>query len=292
MERLSEHAKGLLVTTVGVLVLTPDSLLVRLIGLDPWTMVFWRSTLTMLTLSAGIALYHRGETLARFRAVGWAGIAVAVAFALGTVLFVLALHNTSVANTLVIIAAAPLIAAVFTRLFLAEPVRPRTWAAIAATLSGIAILVSDSPRGGTLGGDLAALGTAVCVATGLSIVRRARAFNMIPAMALSGGIGALAMAPFAAPLAVAPHDIALLLILGVVVLPIAYAFTILGPRYLPAPEVALIMLLETVLGPLWVWLVLEEAPSVRAFIGGAIVIGALAAHSALGLRRRRIAAAG
>ncbi|MFQ5775361.1 MAG: DMT family transporter [Kiloniellaceae bacterium] len=287
MERLSEHAKGLVITTVGVLVLTPDSLLVRLIALDSWTMVFWRGVLLMLALSGFLAAYYRGEAPARFRAVGATGLAAAAVFAAGSVLFIVALHHTSVANTLVIIAAAPLIAAVFSRLFLAEPVPVRTWAAILAAIVGIGVLASDSARGGTLGGDLAALGTAVCMAAGLTLIRRARARNMVPAMALSGALSALAMLPLASPLTVQAEQVGLLLLLGLFVLPVAFALVTLGPRYLPAPEVGLILLLETVLGPLWVWLALGETPSARALIGGAIVIAALIAHSALALRHSR-----
>jgi drug/metabolite transporter (DMT)-like permease len=287
MDRFPDHIKGLAITTLSVLALTPDSLLVRLIGIDAWTMVFWRGVLVFLALGGFVVLYYRGEAPARFRAIGRAGLAVAAIFALGSLLFVVALHNTSVANTLVIIAAAPLIAALISWLALGEPVAPRTWAAILAAMSGIAILVSDGPRGGTLAGDMAALGTATCVAISLSLMRHARAFNMVPAMAVSGGIGALTILPFASPLAVPPGDVWLLLILGLAVLPVSYGLMALGPRYLPAPEVGLIMLLETVLGPLWVWLVIGEAPTPRAFLGGAIVIGALIAHSLAALRRRR-----
>ncbi len=294
MGQMPDHIKGLGITTLGVLVLTPDSLLVRLIGLDTWTMVFWRGGLTMLSLTAALSLYYRSETLARFLAIGRTGLAIAVMFTLSSVLFILALNNTSVANTLVIIAAAPLMAAILTRVFLAEPVPLRTWIAILAAGAGIVVLVSDSPRGGTLAGDLAALGTAAGLAVNFSLIRRGRARNMIPAMALSGGLSALAMLPLAAPLAVASGQVWMLLLLGLVILPLAFGLTALGPRYLPAPEVALILLLETVLGPFWVWLVLNEVPSRFALIGGAIVVATLFLHSlaALVAQRRRASPAG
>ncbi len=287
MGGLPDHIKGLGITTLGVLVLTPDSLLVRLIGLDTWTMVFWRGGLIMLALSAGLILYYRRQTLARVLAIGRTGLAVAGLFSLSSVLFILALNNTSVANTLIIVAASPLLAAVLTRAFLADPVPLRTWMAILAAGTGIMVLVSDSPRGGTLAGDLAALGTATCLAVNFSLIRRGRARNMIPAMALSGGLSAVAMVPLASPLAVAPGQVGLLLLLGLVVLPLALGLTTLGPRYLPAPEVALILLLETVLGPFWVWLVLDEAPSAYALAGGAIVIAALVLHSMAALMAQR-----
>ncbi len=288
MRNLPDQVKGLSITTVGILILTPDSLLVRLIGLDTWSMVFWRGLMIMSMLSLALAIYYRGQTLARFLAIGRSGLAIAALLAISAVTFILALHNTSVANTLVIVAAAPLIAAVLTWLFLAEPVPRRTWLAILATFAGITILVSDSPRGGTWPGDLAALGTAFCMASALSLIRRARARNMMPAMALSGGLSAALMLPLAtAPLAIAPDEVWLLLVLGLFVLPVSFGLTSLGPRYLPAPEVALIFLLETVLGPFWVWLILDETPSNHALIGGAIVVTALVLHSIASLLASR-----
>lgn len=286
MDRLPDHLKGLLLTVGGVLVLTPDSLLVRLIEADPWTMMFWRGALMALGLGGFLVLYHRRRTPARFRAMGANGLLVAVILAAGSVLFILALNNTSVANTLVIVAAAPLIAAVFSHAFLGEPASPRTWGAVVVALSGIVVLASGSARGGTLAGDLAALGTAVCMAGSLVLIRRVRSANMLPAMALSGGLGGLVVAPWAAPFSIAPDQIWLLLILGLVVLPVSFGLLTLGPRYLPAPEIGLILLLETVLGPLWVWLVIGEEPGQRALVGGAIVISALIGHSLLALRRR------
>lgn len=289
MRDLPDHAKGLLITATGVLVLTPDSLLVRLIGLEPWDMVFWRGLLTAIGLTLWLAAYYRGETVARFRAVGRSGSAVAVLFALSTLFFIYALGRTTVANTLIIVSAAPLIAAVFSRVFLREAVRPRTWAAILVALAGIVILLSGSLEdarsgAGSLDGDLAAFGTALCMAGNFTILRRAKALNMVPAMALSGLLSAVTILPFAWPVALQPEQVGPMLLLGLLVLPVSFGLMTLGPRYLPAPEVGLILLLETVLGPLWVWLVLGEAPGERALLGGVIVVAALAVHSALGLR--------
>lgn len=294
MQELPDHAKGLLVTGTGVLLLTPDSLLVRLIGLDPWDMVFWRGLLVAIGLAGFLAAYYRGQTAARFRAIGRSGTAVAVLFAAGTLFFIYALSRTTVANTLIIVSASPLMAAVFSRIFLREAVRPRTWAAILGALAGIVILLSgsleDASKGASgLDGDFAALGTAACMAGNFTVIRRSKALNMVPAMAFSGLISAVTILPFAWPVALQPDQLWLMLLLGLVILPISFGLMTLGPRYLPAPEVGLIMLLETVLGPYWVWLVLGEAPGTRAFIGGAVVIAVLALHSILGLRAQRAA---
>ena len=286
MDRLPDHVKGLLITVAGVLLLTPDTLLVRLIAIDPWTMIFWRGALVMLGLVAYLAWADGRRVLGRFRTDGGSTLMVALIFTISAVLFILALDMTSVANTLIIIASSPLFAAIFGRIFLGEAVPARTWAAIGTTLGGIGVVVSGSLGGGTLPGDLAALGTAVCLAVSLTLLRRARAHNVVPAMALSGLFSAIVTLPLAAPFAMDTTQAGLLVLLGLIILPVSFTLTMLGTRYLPAPEVGLIMLLETVLGPLWVWLVLGEAANARALLGGGIVIATLIVHSALAVRQQ------
>jgi len=284
MRRLPDHLKGLLLTGIGVLVLSPDSLLVRLIAIDQWSMVFWRGVLTAAALTGYLAICHGRRTAAKFRAMGTAGLAVVVVLATGSSFFVIALNHTSVANTLVIVSTAPLFASAFSWLYLVEPVPARTVGAIVAAIGGIAILASDSAGAGFFAGDVAALVTAICMAGSLTLIRWSGDLDMIPAIATSGVLSALVVLPWATPLAVAPDQIGLLLLLGLGVLPIAFALTALGPRYLPAAEVALILLLETVLGPLWVWLAIREEPSRGALIGGAIVVVSLLLHAVLGWR--------
>ena len=272
-----------MLTTIGVLVLSPDSLLVRLIETDQWTLLFWRGALSALSLALLTLLLSGRGALAAFRAIGMAGLYAAVLFTGSTLFFISSLSHTRVANTLVIISAAPLVAAVLSRLFLGEAVAQRTWVAISIGLSAIILIVSNSVGQGAFVGDLCALGTAICLASTFVIVRRARAVSMIPAMAISGLLVAVAVAPWAMPAAINRDDIGLLLLLCVVLLPISIALITLGPRYLPAPEVSLIMLLETALGPLWVWLALGEEPTWQALVGGGVLIATLVVHSLLTL---------
>ncbi len=286
MERLPDHAKGLAITVVGTLVLSPDGLLIRLVAVDTWTILFWRGLLIAVALTIGLAVVHRRDTFARLRAVGWAGLAVAVVFSFGSVCFIVAINITSVANTLLIASSAPLFAALSAWIFIGEGVARRTWIAILLASAGIAVILSGSLGGGTLPGDLAALGTAISIAGGFTIIRRYRHVNMIPAMAASGLIVAAVSWFRAAPLSIGGEDVLWLGLMGLVVMPAATALTTLGPRYLPAPEVSLILLLEAVLGPFWVWLVLAEQPSPHAFIGGAVVVAALAGHAISSLRRK------
>jgi len=285
MDGLPTQAKGLMIVVLGVLALTPDTLLIRLIAVDHWTLLVWRGLLQALGLSVLVACFHGRDTLACFRAVGLAGYSAAFLFALGTVLFVVALSYTSVANTLIIVASAPFFAALASRVFLGERIASRTWIAIVVALGGIVLLAFESVGTGALWGDLAALGVAVAMGGNFTVVRHARAVNMIPAMALSGLIVALVATPIA-PAAVLLDDaqLAFMLAMGLFVVPVSFALITLGPRYLPAAEVSLLMLLETVLGPLWVWLAIGEAPGNMAFLGGSIVVATLAAHSAFALR--------
>src|SRR3546814_2489315 len=180
-----------------------------------------------------------------------------------------------------------MIAAILSHLFLREPVSARTWAAIAATFLGIAIVVWDELGHGTLAGDLAALAAAGFAAAILVVLRRSRAVNMVPATALSGLIAALSVAGVAAPFSIGVGDALVLGVMGLVVLPISFGLITLGPRYLPAPEVSLLLLLETVLGPVLVWLVVGEAVSTATLVGGTVVVATLATHAILLLRRTR-----
>ena len=279
------HVRGLLIVGLGVVALSPDSLLVRLISTDQWTLLFWRGVLMTVGLTAALAVAKGPSLSAAFRAVGWAGLLAGILFTGSNIFFVTSLTHTDVANTLVILSTVPLFAAALNYLFLAEPVPLRTWLTILVAVASIALIVSRSVEFGSAWGDLAALGAAVCQAGTFVVMRRHRSVNMIPAMAISGVFTALAVAPFAAPLDVSPRDAGLLLLLCLIVLPTAFGLIALGPRYLPAPEVGLVMLLEVVLGPLWVWLVIGEEPTVQAIIGGGMLLTALTVHYGIALRR-------
>ena len=282
-----EHVKGLAIVTLGVLILTPDTLLIRLIATDHWTLLAWRGPLQSLGLTLILLAVYRGGVLARFRAIGGAGLLTVATAAAAMVLFVVAVAHTSVANALVIVASAPFFAAVASRLFLGERIARRTWIAILVALCGIALLSLESLGRGTLVGDLAALGTALAMGLNFTIVRARRTINMIPAMALAGLLVGLAVNLVQPPQALDQTQTLLVLVMGLLVVPVSFALLTLGPRYIPAPEVGLLLLLETVIGPFWVWLAIGEAPGALALAGGALVVATLATHSALALRRAR-----
>ena len=283
--RLSSHATGLLLTTVGVVVLSPDSLLILLVDTDVWTIVFWRGGFMGLTIVIGTFLWLRGGALAQLRSLGRAGLVVAGLFASQFTLFATSITHTSVANTLVIFATAPLFAAVLSRIFLGETVPTRVWLAATASFGAILYIFFGSIGTGRVDGDLAAAGAALAMAIGLVVMRRNSHLSMVPAWGIGALLAAVVAGWFADPLSITGEDFAVLVPSGVLVLPIAFGLIALGPRRISAPETGLLMLLETIVGPMWVWWFLEERPNAEALIGGAVVIAVLMANSLVGLRQ-------
>jgi len=289
MNTWSDHAKGLMLAFTGILVLTPDSLLVRLIETDTWTLLFWRGLFTFLTLAAYVVLTRPGRLTQTFTKMTRKEWGVGILFAINTILFVVSIRNTSVANTLVILSTAPLVSAVMSSLFLGEHAPLRTWLTAILGVVCIAIIMGGSIGETNLLGDSAAVGVAITLGSNLTLLRHGHSTGTgiedpLPYLAIGGLLAALMVLPWAAPFSLTGLNWLYAVLLGCVVMPVSFMFTSKAPRYLPAPEVGLIFLLETVLGPLWVWLVLNEVPPTLTFIGGAILLTALAAHTALALR--------
>ena len=278
------HLTGLAITTAGVVLISPDSLLIRLSLTDVWTLSFWRGSGLAITLFVAQLIRHRRAVLSVFRRLGTRGLVASLLSGVGTVMFVAAVQHTSVANVLILIGASPLIAAILSRLFLGDHIPSQTRVAIGATLAGVGLAVGGGLEGPRWG-DLFAAGTSICMAAYLTIIRGVGDLDMTPCVCLSGIVAALISWPLAQPWLVpadgAPH----LGLLCVIVIPVSFSLITIGPRYLPAYEVSLIGALETFLGPLWVWLVLNENPGIHAIIGGLIIIAALTAHSLLALAR-------
>lgn len=280
-------------TFTAVLILSPDALLVQLIRCDVWTLLFWRCLLTGCMQSIFLAIHYRGQLVQSFRNIGRTGLLSAGVVAIGAFLFVNSLKQTTAANTLIILAATPLFSSLLSWLFLREKIARRTWVAIIICFGGILLIFSGSLSSGLLLGDLLALGATLMWASNLVILRSSKAVNMIPANLLGNLLVApAALLAGAQPLAVATPDMIFLLILGGIVLPVSFTLITLGPRYLPAPEVSLILLVETILGPIWVWLALNEMPHATTLLAGLIIISTLTVHTLMSLwalRRPEIA---
>lgn len=275
----SEYRKGFLLTLTGVLIWTPDALLIRLADVEFFTLTFVRGAVGGSLMVVGFSLYCGRHFLRHLLAIGLWGALVAVLEASASWTFYAALERTTVANVLVFFASTPLIAALMTRAFLHDEVKRPTWIAIWSAGLGLVIVASEGLSTGNWLGDLIALANAVIIAGVFTVVRRSRDVNMIPAAGLGLLLAALLAYPFAAFPDVSSMQWLFLLLGAGLVLPAALALTTLGPRYLPTPEVAMLTLLETILGPLWVWIVIGEQPGIRAVIGGSIVVGVLFFHA-------------
>jgi drug/metabolite transporter (DMT)-like permease len=282
----SAQARWTWVTAGGVVVLSFEGVIVRSLELDQWTILLLRGPLFAVGLALIFRLgWGRGGLAAGLRAAGGLGLGAAGLFAADNVMFIVALRSSSVANTLLLLATAPVFAGALGWVLLAERPPARTWVATGVVLCGVAVIVSGGLGGGHLLGDLAALGAALSIAGTLVLIRLGRPAVMLPSMALGALLAALVAAPLAAPGSVDGRDALLLALLGLVILPVAFGAISLGPRHLPAQEVSLLMLLETVLGPLWAWALLGQAPGAATLSGGVLIVGALLAHALLGIRR-------
>ncbi len=284
---MNDHAKGLLITTLGVFFVVPDALFVRLITADPFTTTFWRSlTSGLLVLLAILAVQGMGSILASLRT-GWPGAIYIVLMATTSPGFVLAVTHTSVANVVFIFASIPIFAALFSWIFLGVPVRRRVVWTMCAVLPGLGIIAYGSGGSSVASwqGDLMALYVSAAYAAALTMVRKLKATSMIPAIPIAYLGAALLMLPFAAPVAAFTLQYPLLLAHGSFIA-VSTCLLTLGPRYISSPEVSLLILLESVLAPLLVWLVIREAPGHWALIGGAVVVSAVFISNMVALRRR------
>ena len=283
---MKDHTFGIVVTTLGVLLLCPDALLVRLIqaeGGSDWSIAFWRGLLTGIGLFLIYAVIEGADAVRRFVYVDRWVVMATITMGVQALAFILSLANTAVANTLIIVATTPLFTALFSWVFLREKPPTRTWFAIALSFLGILIIVYNDLESGNLLGDVLALVTATGLGITFVIIRHRKSVNMLPAMSMGKLLSAIVAIPLAAPLAMTDLGLGLMMFLGLVLLPISFALITWGPRYIPAPEVSLLMLLETVLAPILVWLALGEAASIETIIGGLIVLGALLGNSVLSL---------
>jgi drug/metabolite transporter (DMT)-like permease len=237
------------------------------------TQLAGRALFAMLGIGVFIAFAERGRGWSSLRASGRAGLLLAVLMAASSGCFIAALNYTSVANVLFLQALAPVLAAVF-GMTLGERVRRRTCLTIAIALIGVGVLVGGPSRPSVTGFVLSLL-MSISFAGTIVITRHNRAVSMAPATWLSQALVFAAAAPFASVGSVGWEDLALLAGLGVTQIGLGLIFLTIGARLIPAAEVALITLLEIVLGPLWVWAFLSETPSAATLVGGAIVLGAV-----------------
>ncbi len=271
----------------AALLWSTGGLLIRLIQADEWTVIFWRSVFAIAFLLLVVFIREPGTVLRNFRQLGWPGVIVAVCLATDTILFVLALNRTSVANGLIMLATAPFWAALLAWIVLREHIPARTWFAMIACIVGIAVMVSGSLGTTSLLGDGMALSIAILFAVPVVIIRKHPEIRMMPAVILAAAMAATFAFPFATIWGNAAVDLGYIAFFGIVEYGVASVIFMAGARHIPAAQATLIGVMETVLGPIWVWLIVGEFPGLRTVAGGALVLIALAIYTYRDLKATR-----
>ena len=280
--------RGLVLAILANLCFSSGGFWIRTLDAPPGghEIVFWRSVAMTAVLALVLAVWHRGQMLAKIRAVGPWGIVSAAFLASTFFAFILSVTRTTVANTTVVMSLAPLFGAVAGFLFLGERVALRTWIAIAVAGTGLAAMVLDSLSGDGLAGILFALGVPFGLAVNVVINRRhGQRVDMVPTVLIAGLLSIPVALPLALPFEASGRDIAVILVMGTIQLGAGCLLITLAMRHLPAVEIGLFTLLETVLGPVWVWLAYGEAPTAKALSGGGLIVGALLVNSLFERRR-------
>jgi drug/metabolite transporter (DMT)-like permease len=274
LEGSRRQRRGQVYVALAAIAWSSAGVLQRQLTLDTPTQVFGRALFAGAALLAYVAVVERGRIADAFRSVGLAGVAVALCIAIASGSFIAALNHTNVARVLFILAAAPVFAALLAWVALGEPITRRTAFAMALALAGVTVMLG-APGEGNLTGDCLAFVVALAFAAVIVISRWRHDVSMAPATCLSQVILVAAFLPFASPGEIGGDDIGWLAALGVGQIGLGFVFLTLGARLIPAAQVGLITLLEVVLGPLWVWLALDERPSTLTLLGGAVVIVAI-----------------
>lgn len=253
----------------------------RLIGVDAWTMLFWRGLFAGLFLVGMVAVRERGRIVPAVLAIGRDGLLIALCSALATVCFLNALRLSAVADVMVIDATAPFVTAGLAWLILGERENRITLLATSAALVGVAAMAGPAIAGGRLLGDLLTFGMVGLMSMVLVLIRRNPGVSMIPALSLSAFLCVLIVAPFAQPLSVSGANLGLLALFGTSQFGLGLLLLALGTPLISATRGALIGTLQTPLAPFWVWLAFGEAPAIATLIGGAIVMAAVVADVTL-----------
>jgi len=271
-------SKGIAAAGLGGLLLSLDVPLLKLADAETFTVIAVRGSLVFVSLFVFWSVRRLFLGLRTPFINGYTSVAVAITTALAGILFIQAIYLTSVANIVFILAFNPLFAAILGWIVLGERLDKATIAAVTASIIGVGIIVFDGLNSGGFIGNIMALAVSVILAVSITIIRRSRSDQSMSSA--NGGLLAAAMTVwFSQPASLGLHSWEWLGLNGLFVMPASAAMLMYAPRYLPGPMVAMFYLLETVLTPVWMWLVFDEVPSVASLVGGAIVIISLSGHS-------------
>jgi len=285
MKNLSNQQKGSFLAFIAVMLITPDSIFIRLSNIETWGMLFYRGAIPFVVVLIGLIFFYKNNLFKALVGIGYPGIFYVISFSICNITFLISIQNTNVANTLVMVAMAPMLSAILGSIFLKEVPDQKTWVAIIVTLISVTYIFYDSIEMGNFYGDLFGLITAFGLACNAVIARFAKDRDLVP----SAVIGKLCVAIFAFlfvdSFSLVGTDLIIVPLMCVMCVAIPFVLVTIAPRFIPAEEVNLFFLLETIIGPFWVWMVIKEQPSIETIQGGVVIILTIAIHSYLKLKK-------
>jgi len=285
LKNYTNQQKGSLLAFVAVMFITPDSLLIRLSNIDTWGMLFYRGAIPFVVVLIALLIFYNKNFLNILFKVGYAGIFYIVSFSICNITFLVSIQNTNVANTLIMVATAPMISAILGGIFLKEIPDKKTWIAILITFVAALYIFYDSIQLGNFFGDFMGLVTATGLAVNAVLVRSAKDRDLLPCAVLGKLCVAIFAFFFVDSFDLIGNDIIYVPLMCILCVAIPFVLVTIAPRFIPAAEVNLFFLLETILGPIWVWMVIKEQPTIETILGGILIITTISIHSFLKLKK-------
>ena len=281
----SNQKKGMILAFTGTMFITPDSLFIRLANLESWNLIFYRGFIPFLVVFIGLLVIYKTKLINELINNGWHGFAYACVFTITNIVFVISIENTNVANTLIMIALAPMLSAIISFIFLKENPDQKTWVAIIITTLSVIYIFYDALDAGDFLGNFLGLVCATGLAVGAVIIRSAKKISLVPSAMLGKLMVALIALFFANQFKLEGYDLTIVPLMCIMCVAIPFVLITLAPRYITAAEVNLFFLLETILGPIWVWMVIHEQPSIETITGGIVIIVTIGIHSIFTLKK-------
>lgn len=280
------YAAGVAGVLLGALCGSSVGILVRLVEhADGWQLLFYRSVSFALTVFLFLLFGNGRRVLNRFMGIGVLGAVVAVCLGSAFIAYIFSVLLTTVANAVFILSASPFFAALMAWFFLGERVSALSWACMVAGLVGVAIMMAGGVLAGTVFGSAVALIAAIGYSASVVAYRAGKDIDMMPATCLAGVFAAIVSGFLVEDFALSKNDFMIAVLLGTVQIGLQYILITIAARYVPAAEITLLMLLEVVAAPIWVWIGLGEAPALLTLVGGAIVLTAVVVQAASALEQ-------
>ena len=280
----SNQKKGMLLALTGIIFITPDSLFIRLANINSWNLIFYRGFIPFLIVFLGLLIIYKKKFFKKIISNGWHGFFYACTFTITNIVFVISIENTNVANTLIMLALAPMLSAIISFIFLKENPDKKTWIAIVITTLSVFYIFYDALDTGDFLGNFLGLICATGLAVGAVIIRSAKKISLVPSAMIGKLMVALIALIFANQFKLESNDIVIIPLMCVMCVALPFVLVTIAPRFITAAEVNLFFLLETIIGPIWVWLAIKEQPTTETILGGLVIIITIAFHSFLKIK--------